>query len=175
MWFPGSRGLNIFQKKHLLSTEHLLCVGCAKSWEINFHEGKVGFVWHFYEHCALPAPSPLGPALWWAGFALLPISAMPGPGHISWWEHAALSPRRCVYSLSWPLALGMTGSVIDMFISVATRRGGRTGQSCLSRAVPSPILLVLQGGECFRKANRSNPLLKGKDCMGKFSKGQTVR
>lgn len=35
---------------------------------------------------------------------------------------------------------GMTGSVIDIFINMATRRGGRTGHLCLSVAVPDSRL-----------------------------------
>lgn len=39
----------------------------------------------------------------------------------------------------------MTGFVTDMFINTATRRGGRTGHSCLSAAVPGLRLQRLWG------------------------------
>lgn len=54
--------------------EHL-CAGYASSWEITLHEGKGGIKQHCYGCCALPAPSPLRLALWWAGFALLSLIA----------------------------------------------------------------------------------------------------
>lgn len=69
---------------------------------------------------------------------------------------------------------GMTGSVIDMFINTATRRGGRMGHFCLSVAVSSPQTPAAHMELCFRKANGSNPFLKEKDYVGKFSRGQKV-
>lgn len=63
-----------------------------------------------------------------------------------------------------------TGFVTDMFINTATRRGGRTGHSCLSAAVPGPSLQWLQG-VMLQNGERSNPVLKGKDCMGAIQQG----
>jgi len=53
-------------------------------------------------------------------------------------------PRGRVCILRPGLGLsGMTGSVTDMFIHTATRRGGRTGHFCLLVAVSSPGLRLL--------------------------------
>lgn len=140
---PGSRGLNLFSRKYLLRAEHLLCVGCARSWEINLREGRVGVNWHVYGHCALL----LLPSGWLAGEqAWHPhLDGHQGPdGHVAGGSVCPV-PGDAVCTLCpqlWPP--GMTGSVIDKFINVATRRGGRTGHFCLSAAVSGPKLHLLR-------------------------------
>lgn len=101
MWSLRSRGLNLFRRKHLLSAEHLLCAGCARSRSTNIYEGKAGSKQHFCEHCALPAPSLLRLCI-----SLNNTSCgTPGPRHAGWWQHAAPAQDTLLSCLSWPLAL----------------------------------------------------------------------
>ena len=104
VWTPRSRGLSLFSRKegYLLRTEHLLCVGCARSWEIFVKEKQVlsGIFMALCSACFFSPLSGCQPST-----LRTPISnrsqGASGPWWTcGWWEPVACPRRPCVYSLS---------------------------------------------------------------------------
>lgn len=67
---------------------------------------------------------------------------------------------------------GMTGSVIDMFINTATRRGGRMGHFCLLVAASSPdsgswhTLMLQNGKHCLTLFLKEKKIVWGNSAVG---------